>query len=130
MYDSTKTVAYMVAADYDFGAAGDSLSICGPSGYKGKLLDIMLAMVGEASTADTTGIKVQVGTAADVDAYGELHASGVLADTDCWNSADDTDAIIAEAIPADTKIEVTLVAPTGGTPAGKGHAYVTIEWYK
>ena len=114
--------------EHDFGAAGESLSIKGPSGFAGELVGVQVNAT-ETFTAATTSGKVQVGTAADVDAYAELDLS-TTADTNTVSEATDTDAIIEASIPADTQVEVTLVAPTGGTPAGKGFVHITINWFK
>ena len=53
---------------------------------------------------------------------------GTAADTDYHNTQDDTDAIISASV-TNAQIEVALVAPTGGTPAGKGHVTVVIGWF-
>ena len=53
---------------------------------------------------------------------------GLAAITDFWNTQDDPDAIKLALLPADTQIEVALVAPTGGTPAGQGHVHITVSW--
>lgn len=113
----------------DFGAGGEVVSITGPKGKRGRLIDIHVSAT-ETFNAVTTSAKVSVGTAADPDAYAELDV-GTLADTDSISAEDgvsDTDAIIAEDIPADTQVEVTMVAPTGGTPAGMGHVQIVIDW--
>lgn len=115
--------------EIDFGDAAEVLSITGPKGAKGILHAIHVAAT-ETFTADTTPAYVRVGTAADPDAYAEMNL-GTLADTDSASSDDgttDPDAIIAESIPADTQVEVTTVAPTGGTPAGKGFVTIIIDW--
>ena len=115
--------------EIDFGAGGEVLSITGPAGKSGLLRSIHVA-ASETFTDDTTEGAVQVGTAADPDAYAAFNL-GTLADTDSAASDDgstDTDAIIDERIPADTQVEVTCVAPTGGTPAGKGYVTVVIDW--
>lgn len=126
-YDNPFYVTYSVG-EHDFGAGGESLSIKGPSGKKGRLKFICLSAT-EAFTADTTSAKVQIGTAADVDAYAQLDCA-TTADTDSIEASDeDTGTITDPDIPADTQVEVTLVAPTGGTPAGKGFVNFVIGWY-
>ena len=50
--------------------------------------------------------------------------------TDVFSVIDDTDAIIAEAIPADTQIEFkSTVGVDAGTEAGIGYQYVSVLWY-
>lgn len=115
--------------EIDFGAGGEVVSITGPKGKKGTLIDIHAAAT-ETFTADTTEAEIQVGTAGDADAYA-LMQLGTLADTDSASAQDestDIDAIIDSAIPADTQVEVTMVAPTGGTPAGKAFVQLVIDW--
>lgn len=126
-YDQAKPVTYSFPT-HDFGAGGDSMSVRGPAGKNGRLTGIQVRAIGEAFNAVTTPAQVLVGTAGNTDAFGLLNV-GVLADTDSINEAVDTDAIISEHIPPDTQVEITFVAPTGGTPAGIGQAEVTIEWW-
>ena len=116
-YDNPRRLMYSFG-EHDFGAGSESLSIKGPVGLKGTLKSIQCNAT-ETFTATTTAGFVRVGTAADNDAYGELNLA-TTADTDTVSEADDTNAVLAEAIPEDTQVEITLVAPTGGTPAGKG----------
>lgn len=112
---------------HDFGAGAGAVSFKGPPGKKGKLLDVGVHVT-ETFNAVTTPGYVRVGTAADPDAYAELNM-GAAADTNTWNTQDDTDAIIDPDLPADTQIEVAFVAPTGGTPAGIGTPFVIVAWY-
>ncbi len=126
-YDKSEIITYSLG-EHDFGAGGDALAIKGPPGLTGRIKDIGV-MVTETFTATTTPAFVRMGTGADPDAFAEL-SMGVAADTDYYNTQDDTDAIIVEALPPDTQIEVALVAPTGGTPAGKGFVNIAVEWYK
>lgn len=126
-YDQPRTITYCFPT-HDFGAGGDSISVRGPKGKNGRLVGMEVRAIGEAFNAVTTPAHLLVGTAGDTDAYGDLNI-GTLADTDSINEGIDTDAIINEAIPADTQVEITFVAPTGGTPAGIGQAQVTIEWW-
>lgn len=125
-YDNPITITYSLG-EHDFGAGGDALAIKGPTGKSGRLVDIGV-MVTETFTATTTAGFVRLGTAADPDAYAELNMA-TAADTDYWNIQDDTDAIIDKFLPADTQVEVALVAPTGGVPAGKGYVNITVDWY-
>lgn len=125
MYDNPLTITHKIADKHDFGAGGDSISVTGPAGATGVLRHIGVSCVGETFTNVTTGALVQVGTAADVDAYAELDV-GALADTNSVAAAD-TD-FTDRSLPADTPVEVTFVAPTGGTPAGIGNVEIVIDW--
>lgn len=126
-YDNGIVVTYSFG-EHDFGAGGDALAIKPPTGYtRGRILDVGV-MVTETFTNTTTPGYVRIGTATDADAYAELNM-GVAADTNYYNTLDDTDAIIEADIPSATQLEVALVAPTGGTPAGKGYVNIVIRWY-
>ncbi len=126
-YDNPRRWVYSFG-EHDFGAGSESLSLKGPSGKKGVLREIQVNAT-ETFTDDTTSGNVQVGTAADPDAYGLLDL-GTTADTNTasYAAGDDADAVISESIPADTQVEVTFTAPTGGTPAGKGFVQIVIDW--
>lgn len=116
--------------EIDFGAGDDSASIQGKLGKTGILRWIHVAAMGaENFNSVTTGAMVRVGTASDTDAYAQFELPD-LADTDSASSDDgtDTNAILAAAIPVDDQVEVTFVAPTGGTPTGKGHVEICIDW--
>ena len=52
----------------------------------------------------------------------------MAAATDTYNTQNDTDAIIEADIDS-TQIEVAFIAPTGGTPAGIGSAFVVVAWF-
>lgn len=114
----------------DFGAASGNTvhSLGGPAGKKGKLREIGVATT-EAFVTATTLAQVQVGTSADADAYGLLNIPTGSADNTVVNSTDDTDAIIAADIPAETCVHVTLVEGTGASLTGQGYPYIIIDWF-
>jgi len=103
---------------HDFGAGGEVFSFKLPASKAARLKDIVLSAT-ETFTDDTTSALIRVGTAADADAYAEFDCL-TTADTDSIRASDQDGAIIAPAIPAGTQVEITFVAPTGGTPAGIG----------
>lgn len=111
----------------DFGAGGDVTSLKGPSGLSGRLKEICVSAT-ETFNAVTTDADVQLGTAADPNAYAEL-TLGTLADTDSITATATSGAIIEADIPADTQVEVTFTAPTGGTPAGIADVHILIAWF-
>lgn len=115
--------------DYGDGNTVDTVSFRGPTGKKGRLKKVGI-MVQETFADDQTAAKFEVGTAADPDAYALLSIADAAADVDCFDETDDTDAIIAEDIPADTLVQLKGTAGTdSGTAAGKGLSFVVIEWY-
>lgn len=111
----------------NFAGSPAATSFKGPKGMRGRILDIGVAVT-TAFNAVSTSAKFNVGTSADADAYASLDM-GTAAATDVRNTQDDPDAIIEPDLPADTQIEVTYVAPTGGTPAGVGKPYIVVGWY-
>ena len=124
---SNPHVATYTFGEHDFGAGGDALAIKSPKGFEsGRIVDIGV-MVTETFTAVTTPAFVRLGTATDPDAYAELNL-GTAVNTDYYNTRDDTDAVIQGDI-TEAQIEVAFVAPTGGTPAGRGHVNIIIAWH-
>ena len=104
-------------------------SFKGPTGKKGMLIDIGIHVT-EVFACDQVEANIQVGSSSDNDAYGKLNITDGTAATDTFNVQDDTNAIIAEALPADTQIEVTSTAGTdSGTATGIGYEYVSVLWY-
>lgn len=113
---------------FDFGAGGEIYAFQGPKGKKGRLLDVLVAAT-ETFTNTTTGALIKIGTAADDDAYGTFNMA-MLADKDCFvASLDAPTGFVTQELPADTVVQVTFVAPTGGTPAGMGLVSIPIAWF-
>jgi hypothetical protein len=113
----------------DYGAGDSAHSFRGPKGKKGRLVDIHLSAT-EAFNSTTTDGYTDIGTAADTNAYAHF-VQGDLAATDSVCGTDgvtDTDWLIDANIPADTQVEVTCVAPTGGTPTGIATVTVVVDW--
>ena len=129
-YSQANMMQYLDATDTDFGAGtGTPWSFKGPKGKQGQLRNIGVH-VRETFACDSTTGKVLVGTAADPNAYGQLEIADGTANTDTFNNIDDTDCVISQSLPADTQVEVTFVqCVDSGTAAGKGRAYVEVDWY-
>jgi len=131
-YDNPTTVTYSWAA-HDFGAGGATNEVRGPSGKRGRVKDVLLTDVTETFTADTTSGYVQVGTAADADAYASLDAlvtaAAATASAGAVTTATATNFLGDTTISADTLVQVKFVAPTGGTPAGIASVQVVIDWF-
>lgn len=120
---------FYVFPNVDYGAGNSSHSFQGPKGKTGRLIDIHLSATETFNSVTTDGY-TDIGTAADPDAYahfvqGDLAATDSVCGTD---GATDTDWLISAEIPADTQVEVTCVAPTGGTPAGIATTTVVVDW--
>jgi len=115
-------------ADFGDGAA-TTFYISGPAGKQGKLRSISVSTT-EAFLCDLTEANVAVGTAADADAYGLLNITDGTAVNTVFNETNDTDAIIAADIAADTQVLVTITNGTDGTGVtGKGQVTVYIDWF-
>jgi hypothetical protein len=125
---------------FDFGGGSNaSPIIAGPKGLKGRLIDYGVQWVSEAFAGGTTTPQMSIGTAADKDHYGEEFDFGALAVASGGKSirstyAYDDLAHIATyilndgALPADTPVEVTLLAATGSGLTGMAIPFVKIDW--
>jgi hypothetical protein len=129
-YSDPREYLYQDALETDFGAGtGTAWSFKGPSGKQGSLKNIGLHVT-ETFECDQTEGAVKIGTSSDDDYYGKLNITEATAATDTFNDQNDSNAVLVEALPADTQIEVTYVqCVDAGTAAGKGNAYVEVEWY-
>ena len=115
--------------EIDFGALStdERLVITGPSGKQGTIKEVLVSAT-ETFTSDTTEGAVNLGSAAAGAQYVAM-GLGTLANANDQRMTDTAADLVLEAVPADTDIHVTFVAPTGGTPAGKGFVQIMIEWY-
>lgn len=125
-YDNGIVIPYVFAAA-DFGAGSITRDIQGPAGLRGRPLGVSLAAT-ETFNAVTTGARVDVGTAADPDAY-LSYAVGTLAAGSGATPIDGNGLTVLGDLPADTEARISLIAPTGGTPAGIADTTVLICWY-
>lgn len=124
---------------WDASAGDGTWVIQGPKGKKGRLLDYGLEGVTTTYTNTTTAAIVKVGKSGALAVYGAainygatatanavgLNALAATADPAVLFSA--TYILLAE-LPADTPVYLTAVAPTGGSPAGKGTVFMWIGW--
>ena len=113
----------------DYGAGDSSHSLRGPAGKTGTLVDIHLSATETFNSVTTDGY-TQIGVSGgDLDAFASF-VQGDLAATDAISAENgsDPDWLIDANIPADTAVEVTCVAPTGGTPTGIATVTVVIDW--
>jgi len=116
---------------FDFGGGADEVfSLRLPKNENGGNMQGQLVNVGvmvtEVINADTAPT-VQVGTAADNDAYAKLEIADGTADEDCFDVSDDTDAILNANIPAGTLVEINYTAgsgTSGGAVTGQGMPFL------
>ena len=129
-YSNPVTTRIQSGASQDMGNGTPTrFSFKGPTGKKGIIVDVGIEVT-ETFACDATDATFLVGTIADTNAYCQLEISDGTLLTDTFNIQNDTDAIIAEAIPADTQIECLPVAGTDGSSVtGQGFTYVVVEWY-
>jgi hypothetical protein len=113
----------------DIGAGTKTYTVRGPKGMAGRVRDVVMS--GETLfTNTTTSAKVQVGTAATAAKYAQLDCGVLAAGANLVLTKDQaTGLVAAQELPADTDVQIKFVAPTGGSPAGKGFPDVIIDWY-
>ena len=113
----------------DLGGTPTAYSFKGPTGMQGTIIDIGIEVT-ETFACDSLEACFNIGTSSDADAYAKLNITDGTAITDTFNIQNDTNAIIDEALPADTQIECTpVVGVDSGTEAGQGFPYVVVAWY-
>ena len=122
-YDNPLTITHTYGG-VDFGTGGAiGSSLQGPAGKQGRVVDV----IATASEIFTTGGDILLGVAATGADYVNFPL-GTLAATDTLCASNTSGAIVDEALPADTQIEITW-NPTGGTPTGIADVQIVIEWY-
>ena len=128
-YSNPIPLIYMDGTAADFGGSPTAWSFKGPKGKQGMLKDIGIHVTETFEGNQVTG-KVLVGTGADPNYYGQLEIADGTAATDTFNAQDDTNAVIIEALPADTQIEVSYIGVSDtATTTGIGFSYVETLWY-
>jgi hypothetical protein len=118
---------YCISAYHDFGAGGEAMTFRGPKGKQGTIKEINVDAF-ETFTNTTLEGFIRLGSAASGYEYVNM-GLGILADGANAQLTAVAADLVLEALPADTDVHITLVAPTGGTPAGKAHYHIMIEWY-
>lgn len=129
-YDKTRLSVISLPL-FDFGGgAAETYSLRLPTGYRGRIKKVGVAVT-EVFATDSSNGSLEIGTAADADAFAKLVIPDGAADNDFIDETDDADAIIDADIPADTLIRITL---TNGTDAsavtGQGIPVLEVELYK
>ena len=119
--------SYAFCYYHAFGAASEGMVILGPKGKKGSVKEIEVEAI-ETFTNTTTEAIIELGSAAGTAEYVNM-GLGTLADGDQQRLTDTAADLVSDALPADTDVHLTFNAPTGGTPAGKAHVHVMVEWY-
>lgn len=125
-YENPVYISYNLG-EIDFGAGDSDHEIVGPDGKKGRVYEVHV-MVTETFTDDTLDGFVRVGSATDEDEFAELDMLTTAAGT-AISAENQSGALKAVNIDADEDVQVAIYAPTGGTPAGKGHVCIVIGWF-
>ena len=118
---------YCISAYHDFGAGGEAMTFRGPKGKQGTIKEINVDAF-EVFNAVSSEAFIRLGSAASGYEYVNM-GLGTLADGANAQLTAVAADLVLEALPADTDVHITLVAPTGGTPTGKAHYHIMIEWY-
>lgn len=127
-YDRPSNVSYVYPAK-DFTAAITRAIKPPYLKNRGIIVDIHVAVT-TLFTQVTTPAYVRVGTAASDALYAELNMGAAAANT-AYNVTDFPTAIkktIDLSRDAVTAVQLKIVAPTGGSPAGVGDLTLTIGW--
>lgn len=135
-YSSPNRMTY-TSDTFDFGGGADgTITVIGPKDKKGRLWDAGVLGPSEAFAGGTTTPFISVGTVADPDAYMDEFPMGALAlktpkslrSTYLPSEAGFATYMLNEVLPANTVIQMTLVASTGSGLAGMAVAWITIDW--
>src|SRR5574343_887499 len=129
-YDNPIVVTHQFGGVNDFGADADNVFYFqGPAGKRGRILSIMVE-TREAFACTTTAAYVAVGTGSDPDAYAKLNIADATPDNTVFTEADDTDALIAPDLPADTAIVVTCgQSVDDSADTGQGVVSIVVAWH-
>lgn len=144
-YDFPKRVRYGFASA-GWGNSAAQKQFIGPPGKKGRVVDIELASISADFVGTTTVPEVGVGLTAGTNEYARFRAgtTAILgyttasqkarrARTEAKGQITLTDfaghvELEKALIPADTPFMISLVAGTGGSPAGTSEVHVEVEW--
>ena len=112
---------------WDFGDGSETMSFKLPKGMSGRLREVIVQAT-ELFTNVTTEAEVNIGSADGGKQYANC-GMGALADKASYRLSDNSADLVLATLPADTNIYVAFVAPTGGTPAGKGFVTIVIDCF-
>lgn len=131
-YENAVTLNYSYNAQ-DIGAGDITKKIRPPRGATRGRVESIHLYASETFTQTTTQALVQVGVASDLDAYAEL-GCGALAAAATLSESDQAGVLVNDGqfdLSQETEDELTLtmVAPTGGTPAGIADVDLAISWF-
>jgi hypothetical protein len=132
-YNQPLTISYGFGS-FNFVSAAGTYKLKPPSTrLNGGRVEDIHVRVTTLFTQVTTPAYVRVGISADHDKYAELNMGAAAANA-AYNAQDIAGSITGRSninLTADgvTDIDVRVVAPTGGSPAGVGYLDVVISWW-
>ncbi|MCP5087932.1 MAG: hypothetical protein GY952_14155 [Rhodobacteraceae bacterium] len=131
-YGNNKYQLSINLGELDFADAAGDVKI--PVGSKRWNILAAQVMVTETFNQVTTPGYLRLGTDADADAYFEksMAATAIGEGVSSFNESGNTEfkgTDRASAYNGSGDIKVSWVAPTGGTPAGKGHVNILVELF-
>lgn len=130
MFYDNKNVQVITFGSTAFTAASTLAVFTPPPGKVGRILNVGIAGGTTAFACTTTPAALRIGTSANADAYARLNIPDLTATDTVFDIADDTDAIVAEDIPADTQVKIAVAAGVDETAAaGVAFPFVVIEWF-
>ena len=112
---------------WDFGEGSETMSFKLPNGMSGRLRDVIVQAT-ETFNAVTTEAEVNIGSADGGKQYANC-GLGTLADKASYRLSDNSADLVLASLAADSNIFVALLAPSGGTPAGKGFVTIVIDCF-
>ncbi|WP_286237988.1 hypothetical protein [Neptuniibacter halophilus] len=125
MYDNPQRDTYVLPAQ-NF-VSGKTLRIKAPKGKRGRVVDMQVSAT-TTFTAVTTPAYLQAGLSSDADKFGNMNM-GTLAAGSAKSATDTAGELTGVEIEKGETLEISQVAPTGGSPAGVGDIHVAVEWF-
>lgn len=134
-YDTRKPIRYGMN-QITMTSTDKVLTIRGPKGKAGRLLDFGIDGISTSTGGATNGPKVSVGTVATPAAYGAAFDVGTLTAPEAKSVASTyrqtdtgwTTYMVNQDIPADTLVQLTCTAAAGSGAAGVGNPFMIIAW--
>lgn len=131
-YSNAVTINYSYNAQ-DYGNGTITKKVRPPRGATRGRVETIHTLASETFNQVTTQGLTQVGVASDLDKFAELEM-GALAAAATLSDSDQADVFVLDGqfdLEQETEDEltITLVAPTGGTPAGIADVDIAISWF-
>jgi len=131
-YSNPVTLNYSYNAQ-DLGAGDVTKKIRPPRGATRGRVESIHLYASETFNQVTTQSQIQVGVASDLNKYAELDV-GALAAGATLSDSDQAGVLTTDGqfdlyVETEDELTVTMLAPTGGTPAGIADVDIAISWF-